>query len=276
MAGSCAECGTYHYEGPPCENCGEMAFAPAPKVMKCADCGEIHRDASPPCDNCGTMGFQRVKNPGQYVDGVSRSASSETPGDDVDLSEYAVETSSSPSRRTVLYGAGVVAVLGIGGYTFLTGDDYPSTTAPGHAEEVSGIQFEAVETRLQRNINDERENEGTSALTSAENVNAFTTYYNKQYVKNGGGELEAVESGSFDGKFNVSEYHAVSNHFGEDTSGVAIDSFGSATELARDCFESWMDSPDLRNALVSPEYSRIGTDVHVDDHGDVFLMVVVD
>ncbi|SEW10337.1 CAP domain-containing protein [Halobacterium jilantaiense] len=262
MAGRCTECGRYHHDGPPCENCGTMSFQPAEEVKACAECGAIHRDESPPCNECGAMGFRKV-NP----DSIDES------GDDGD---DGIPSPSQHSRRKVLYGLGIVGVLGAGGYVYLTSDDYPTMEAPGKADEASGIRFETVETEMRGLVNDERESQGLFTLSSAENVDAFAEYYNKMYVKQGGSNVRAVTSEEVDGKFNVSEYHAVSNHWETETSSRSIDGFDSASELARRTVDSWMSEARFRDPLLSTEFSEIGLDVHVGEDGDIFLLVVVD
>lgn len=259
MAGRCTECGTYHHDGPPCDNCGAMSFQPAEEVKECAECGKIHRDESPPCNRCGAMGFRPV-NPDDLGGD----------GDDVESVQ-----ASTVTRRQLLYGAGAAVVAAAGGYAFLSSDDYPTNDAPGEPDEASGIRFETVETELRGLINDERENEAAGTLATAENVDAFATYYNKEYVK-AGGSFDETASEEFDGDFNVSDYHTIGNHFGEDYDGRAIDAFASASELAEDCFDSWMGQDRFRDPLTDPQYQRIGLDVHADEAGDVFLLAVLD
>jgi len=270
MAGRCTECGMYHYDGPPCDNCGEMGFTEAPKVMECAECGEVHLDGNPPCDACGEMGFRRVENPGQYLD------DGKTPEEHrEELREFTRENGGAGvDRRTVVYGLGAVGVLGAGYYAFTSSDDYPTTEAPGQADEAAGIRFETVEAEMRGLINDERGSRDRPSLSTAGNVDAFAEYYNKEYAKTGGGNLDAVAASDFSGKFNVSGYYAASNYYGENSSGRSIDAFGSASSLARDCFESWRSEG--YDDLFAAEYSQIGLDVHVAPDGDIFLLAVVD
>jgi len=260
MAGRCTECGTYHHDGPPCDNCGAVSFQPAEEVKECAECGKIHRDESPPCNRCGAMGFRPV-NPDDLGDDGTNVESVEA---------------STVTRRQLLYGAGAAVVVAAGGYTFLSGDDLPTNEAPGDPDEASGIRFETVETELRGLINDERESEGAGTLETAGNVEAFATYYNKEFVKTGGDPLDNINSEGLDGDFNVSDYYAAGNHFGDDYDGRAIDYYDSASDLARDCFDSWMGEDRFRDPLTAPQYQRIGLDVHLDETGDIFLLVVVD
>jgi len=265
MAGRCTECGEYHADsGPPCENCGNMSFTPVETVKQCAECGHIHYGESPPCNRCGEMGFRKVQDP----DSLQES-------NDDGTSTFQASAGASTRRDVLKYGAGLLAVGAATVYVVSSDDDYPTTTAPGHAEEASGIRFETVEAEMRGLINDERRDRGEQSLSAAENVDAFATYYNKEFVKNGGGELADVDSEQWDGQFNVSGYHAVAYHYGNDY-GRAIERFDSATELAQDTVGEWMDTSDLRRPLMDFQYTKIGFDVHVDDEGGVFLLAVVD
>lgn len=266
-----------------------MSFTPAETVAACTECGKIHHDDSPPCDRCGAMGF-RPLNPDDLDDGA----------DEVESVEASTFT-----RRQLLYSAGAAAVVLAGGYAFLSSDDtetdtpgqpdetttnnaaseqtdepttresYPTNEAPGQPEEASGIRFATVETELRGLINDERENEDAGTLTTAENVDAFATYYNKEYVK-AGGTFDGSPGEEFASEFNVSDYHVVGNHIGDGYDGRAIDTYSSPSEVARACFDSWMAEDQFRDPFTDPQYQRIGLDVHVDETGDVFLLAVLD
>lgn len=268
MAGRCTECGTYHYDGPPCDNCGEMGFIPAVKVKKCAECGAVHRDEGPPCRSCGAMGFQRLENPDTFLESGVDSDSS--------VDDQSIPSTGANRRDVLKYGVVGVGVLAAGGYVFLSSDDHPTTTAPGQADEASGIRFETVETEIRGLVNDERENQGVGTLSTAGNVDAFATYYNKQYVKQGGGNVDGIDNGEFDGEFNVSDYYIATNYYGGDSAGRAITAFDSAVELARDCVDSWMAESRFRDPLTSSDYANIGLDVHTNPEGGIFLVVVVD
>ena len=261
MAGRCTECGEYHADGgPPCDSCGTMSFTPVETVKRCVECGHVHQGGSPPCNRCGAMGFAKVENPDTGQESTNNSGLS--------------ATTLSSSRRDILkYGAGFVLVGTGGAYVLTTHDDYPTTTAPGDAEQASGILFSTVENEIHDLINDERESSGVSRLSTADNVDAFATYYNKEVVK--ASDFYDVTSEEFDSEFNASDYHTVANSYGTRTTGSSIDSFSTASELARDCVETWMSESRFRDPLLQGTRSSIGLDVHVDEAGDVFLLVVV-
>lgn len=262
MAGRCTECGRYHHDGPPCENCGAMSFRSVAEVKACGDCGTLHRDQNPPCKECGAMGFRKV-NP----DDVDESR-----GDGNDE----VPSPSRYSRRKLLYGLGIVGALGAGGYVYFTGDGYPTTSAPGYADEAGGIAFGRVETAIRRRVNDERERRGQSSLASAGNVDALAEYYNKLYVKQDAGSLGRVEVGDVQSEFDVSAYRSLLNHWSQQLSGTTIESFESASDLAGRTVQSWMGDDRFREPLLSAAYSEIGLDVHATEDGDVFVLAIID
>lgn len=261
MAGRCTECGHYHADsGPPCESCGNTSFTPVETVKRCVECGHIHHGGSPPCDRCGTMAFSKVENP----DGGQQNQNDDGSG----------LSAPSGTRRDVLkYGAGLALVAAGSAYVLTTHDDYPTTTAPGEAERASGIRFSTVEAEMKALINDERESQGMSALSTAENVDAFATYYNKEFVK--AGDIDAVNPEEFDGQFDVSGHHGASNYYGKDNTERPINHFDSASELARDCVDSWLGDSRIRDALLQSGRSSVGLDVHVDEAGGIFLLAVV-
>jgi len=256
MAGRCTECGHYHHSGPPCDNCGAMSFTPAEDVKACAECGAIHRDESPPCNECGSMGFRKV-NPDDLDDSHDQ--------DD----DGGIPSPSTHSRRTVLYGLGIVGVLGAGYYAISSSDDYPTKEVAGKPDKAAGIRFETVETEVLGLMNDKRASQSQENLSRPENVDAFAEYWCKTRVEEG----KDVAHEEFDGDFNVDSYHGFTNRFTYDH-GSRIAYYNSADQLAQEVFENLENDEEGNREMTNYEWTKVGIDLHAGPDGDVFYAVV--
>jgi len=231
-----------------------MGFTPVEEVHACTECGTIHYGERPPCNQCGSMGFQRA-NPADL--------------DDSDAEDgVGIPSPSTHRRRTVLYGLGIVGVLGAGAYAYTAADDYPTKDVTGEPDAAAGIRFDRAEAEILGLINDERASESREHFSRPENVDAFAEYWNKTRV-----EEDVVDEEAFSGEFNLDSYYGFTNLFMHEN-GSRIEFYDSAEELAQDVFESLADYDTAHREMTSYEWTRVGMDLHAGPSGDVFSTVV--
>lgn len=222
---------------------------------RCENCGARTPKHNPPCSRCGNMQFEQVPLDQQA---------------DYEAAESLVPT----SRRAVLgYGlAGASAILG-GGY--LLYDEYTPPAipdAPGQSERANGIELADVETTIVERVNAERETPLERADATQDAARYATAYVVNHDLEDDAGELYQGVSDFHIGDFRLFGRQITTEEVGAER---AIEAFDDETGLAAAVLAAWLDGGRVQEVLTDERYSTVGVDVHVDENGDVYSMLVV-